>query len=113
MPVLEGWPLPAGPLPRAAGRAARNGKLQREEKRAALSRLALQPNPAAHERHQALGNGQPQARAAVTPRRRGVGLREGRKDSFLVLGCDADAGVGNREFKCRRADEGEGAESRR
>ena len=48
--------------------------------------VALDPDPAAHQLDQPRGDGQAQAGAAVPPRRRAVGLREGLEDRRLLLG---------------------------
>ena len=63
-----------------AGPASRQAEPRGEVERAAPARLALDPDPAAHQRDQPRRDGQAQAGAAVLPRRRAVGLREGLED---------------------------------
>ena len=60
---------------------------------AAPTQRAVHAQFAAHQAHQALADGQPQARAAEAARGRGLGLREAAEDMGLVLRGDADAAV--------------------
>ena len=64
---------------------------------AASSRRRSPRDLAAHQGHQPRGDRQAQARAAVLPRGRGVGLLEGAEDLLLLVARDADAGVADRE----------------
>ena len=66
---------------------------RREEERAAAAFRALDPEAPAHELDEPQGNRQTQSGAAIAPRRRAVGLREGLKDLRLLLRRNADAGV--------------------
>ena len=73
----------------AAGRIRRRRRAgMREVERAAAPGLALDPHPAAPSRP-AAGDGQAETRAAVSPRRRPVGLRERLEDASLLApaGC--------------------------
>ena len=87
----------------AAGRrrfdGAGRGKFQagRAMERAARPRLAAEADVAAEGLHEARGDRQPQARAPVAPRRRRVGLHELVEDDLLLVGRNADAGVGHLE----------------
>ena len=85
----RGFAMRRAPAAAASGRS----KVAREEERAAAALRALDPEPSAHELDQAQGNRQAQSRAAVTPRRRAVGLGERLKDLPLFLRRNADAGV--------------------
>ena len=59
--------------------------LDREPERAAPPWLAFDPDLAAHQIDQLLRDGKPQARAAVTPGRRPVGLLERLKDRLQFV----------------------------
>ena len=63
----------------------------------APARLGLEPDRAAHQLHQPLGDGQPQAGAAEPARVRAVRLGEGLEHALLVGGHNAGAGVDHRE----------------
>jgi hypothetical protein len=66
---------------------------------AALARLAVHGDPPAHQGHEPGSDGQSKAGAAVLARRRGVLLLERLEDCCLLLGRDADAGVGDGEVQ--------------
>ena len=66
---------------------------------APLPGVALEPHPAAHQRHEARGDRQAEAGAAELPRRSILGLREGVEDRLLLLARDADAGVGDADVQ--------------
>ena len=74
-------------------------EVRREGEGAAPARLALHVDRAAHQGHQAGGDGQAQASAAVLARGRGVLLLESPEDRLLLVLRDADAGVTHREVK--------------
>src|SRR2546426_6730630 len=61
--------------------------------RRALSRLALRPDPPAHELTQALADDQPQAGAAISAGRRGIDLAEDFEETIETVLRDFDAGV--------------------
>ena len=67
-----------------------------EVERAAPPGLALDPDPPAHQLDQPGRDRQAQPGAAVLAGRRAVGLVERLEDRPLLLGRDADAGVGRR-----------------
>ncbi len=69
----------------------------REIEGAAPVYFAFYPYLPAHHFHQPLGDGQPQAGTAETPRYRAVDLAEGFEELVHVGGGDADAGVGDGE----------------
>ena len=84
--------------PRRLGGGARvAAEARREVERGALPRLALQPDLAFQGFDQPGRDRQPQPRAAVAARRRGVGLHELFEDHPLLVRRDADAGVGDLE----------------
>ena len=85
--------------PRSAAAAARTRAMKWNV--AALARLALDPDPSAHQLDQLRGDRQAQAGAAEAPRGRRVGLRERAEDLPLLVARDADAGVGDREAQRR------------
>ena len=64
----------------------------REAERTSDVRLARQPNASAHQFDQRSGNGESQARAAKSPRRRAIGLLECFENKFLLS---------SREFQSR------------
>ncbi|WP_249931324.1 hypothetical protein [Ramlibacter sp. 2FC] len=66
---------------------------QREPEGGALARGAFDPDAAAHQLRQALGNREPQARAPVAARGRAVGLLERMEQAGDLLRRQADAGV--------------------
>ena len=72
---------------------------RREGEGAAPARLALHRDRPAHQGHQAGGDRQSQAGAAVLARRRGVLLLKGAEDLILLVRWDANAGV--RHFKAQ------------
>src|SRR6185295_6151258 len=74
-------------------------ELGAEREDAALAGPAVDPEAAAHERHEVLGNRQPQPRSAEVPGCRSVGLREGLEDNPLLLEGDADPGVDHLELQ--------------
>mmetsp|Transcript_15772 Transcript_15772/g.43678 ORF Transcript_15772/g.43678 Transcript_15772/m.43678 type:complete len:281 (+) Transcript_15772:1423-2265(+) len=74
-------------------RCGRQGQLGPEHR--ALARRAAQADLAAHQRGQLAADGQAQAGAAITPRRRFVGLRERLEQALLLVERDARAGVGH------------------
>src|SRR5207245_9132545 len=65
----------------------------REMERRALSRLALRPDPPAHELTQALADDQPQAGAAISAGRRGIDLAEDFEQTIEPVLRDFAAGV--------------------
>src|SRR5438093_9156446 len=65
--------------------------------RRALSRLALRPDPPAHELTQALADDQPQAGAAISAGRRGIDLAEDFEETIEPVLRDSDAGVSDAE----------------
>jgi hypothetical protein len=81
----------------AARRQIRHLEARRELEGAAMARLAVHPDPAAHQANQRRRDGQAEAGAAEAARRRPVGLAEGLEDRRVLLFRDADAGVGDRE----------------
>src|SRR6516164_5884925 len=66
-----------------------------EVESAPLAYFALEPNPSAHSFHQARGDGQPQARAAVRAPGRAIGLHKGIENVFVLFRCDTNTGVGD------------------
>ena len=74
-----------------------------EMKRAAGARLALDPEPSAHQPHERGRDRQAEAGAAEPARRRSVRLTEGFEDGVVLLRRDADAGVGDAEVQLRAA----------
>src|SRR5581483_7738531 len=72
---------------------------RREGEGAALPRLTVHGDLAAHQGGQPGGNGQTQAGAAVLARGRCVLLLEGTEDARLLLPGDADAGVADLEMQ--------------
>ncbi len=64
-----------------------------EIKAAAPSRFRFHPDPSAHEVHQAPGDAQTQAGAAVAPCHGGIGLGEVVEDGADLVAGDADARV--------------------
>ena len=68
---------------------------QLEPETRALSQLALEPNPAAHDLCQLLRDRQAKARAAISARQRSVPLSERLEQFFLRLTGNANAGVNN------------------
>src|SRR5207237_5539332 len=76
-----------------------------DPERAPDAGLAREPQLPAHERAQLAADREPEAGAAVTPRRRAVGLREALEDRGLAILADADPGVahGEAEPDVRRA----------
>ena len=85
-------------LPREVAPGAHR-QLQFEVHGAAPTGLAIDHEGAAHLRHEALGDHEPEARTAEAPRDRTVGLRERREEQLLVRRGDADAGVLDRELQ--------------
>ena len=73
-----------------------------KRKHATLADFAFDPDAPAHQFHQALGNRQPQSRAAVPASGRRVGLGESLKHGTQLLARNADAGVRDREPQCAR-----------
>src|SRR4029079_15267328 len=69
------------------------GKLERESR--PLPRLGLDLDAAVHELDQALADGKAEPRAAIAARYRAIGLAEALEDRGQLLGCDADAGIGD------------------
>src|SRR5690349_15069066 len=69
---------------------------ERKVKFAAFPRLALDRHRAAHQRHETRGDGESETRAAIAPRRGGVGLGERIEDQALLVERNADAGVAHR-----------------
>ena len=65
----------------------------REVERAALSRLALDPNPAAHPASYLDGNRQPKARAAVLASGGAIALSEGLENELLLIFWDSNSSV--------------------
>ena len=72
------------------------GKARVEPKGAAPPHFALDRKAPAQHFHEAGRDGQPQARAAIRPRRRAIGLREGVEDRPLLLRRDADSRIRHR-----------------
>ena len=72
---------------------------RRKTKGAAPPRLTVHGDPPAHQGHQPGCNRQAQPCAAVLPRGGGVLLLESPEDRLLLLGRNADAGVGDREVQ--------------
>src|SRR5437899_1169526 len=70
----------------------------REVKNASLARLAFDPDLSVHHFHQTLRDRQPQSRAPVDARRRGIALQKRREDSDLFFLVDADSGVAHGEI---------------
>ncbi len=66
-------------------------------KHAALSRLALEPDVAAHHLHQPLADGEPEPGAAVSARDRRIGLAERPEEAIALLAGEADAAIGHGE----------------
>ena len=66
---------------------------------AALSGLALHPDPSAHHGHQPRGDGQAKAGAAESPAGRRVGLDECVEDGSLPVARDADSRVPDGEMQ--------------
>ena len=101
-------PAPAGRA--APARSADAGRLSLlpspkrvgEVKRAALARLALHPDAAAHQLDELRRDRQPQPGAAVLPRRGAVGLVKASKISLLLVRRNADAGVADQEMQSHR-----------
>ena len=81
-------------IARGGGQA---GQPQAEGEAAAFAQAAAQAQFAAHQGHQTLADGQPQAGAAEAPRDARIGLREALEQARLLLGADADAGVAHLE----------------
>ena len=74
-----------------------------EVERAALARLALDPDAPAHQLDELRRDGQAQPGAAVLARRRGaIGLAEGLEDRLLLVRRNADAGVADAEMQSHR-----------
>ena len=69
----------------------------REPENGSCARAALHADFAAHQFREPLDDREPEAGAAVLPRRRGVRLREGTKELRLLHGREADAGVAHGE----------------
>ena len=94
------------PAPRgqgaAWGQALTHPHLGGEPERGPLARCAGDTHFAAHQLGQALGNGQPQARAAIPPGGGGVGLLEGLEQSGHLLFVQTDAGVAHGEAQGHR-----------
>src|SRR5690606_28430400 len=70
---------------------------RREMERATFSRRAAHADGPVHQLHQLLADGETEATAAITPRDRFVGLRKGVEQLRLLLGREADTGVGHLE----------------
>src|SRR5262249_56238819 len=70
-----------------------------EVERAAPADVALDPDAAAHQLDQPGGDGQPEAGAAILPRRGAVRLGERGEDRLPLVRRDADAGVANLEVQ--------------
>ena len=79
-------------------RAIRQPEAHREMKGTSLPRRALEPDPAPHPLHQTGRDGEPQARAAIVPRCRGIDLPERREDDRLLLHRNPDSGITHREI---------------
>ena len=77
-------------------------QLDLEVEAAAAALRAVQPQPAAHQAHQALADRQAQPGAAEAARGRGLGLREAAEDALLILGRDADARIAHRHLQRHR-----------
>src|SRR6266581_3215109 len=88
---------PAGRGRRALSRAAPEAGGEME--RAAVSLLALDPDPAAHLFDELRRDRQAEPGAAVLAGRRAVRLREGGEDRLPFLDRDPDPGVGDREVQ--------------
>ena len=76
-----------------------HGQVRLKRKGAALARGGLHLKCAAHQVDDLAADGQAQAGAAKAPCGVGLGLGEALEDALLLLGRDADAGVGNRKAK--------------
>ena len=85
-----------------AARRAGVGERQVQRERAALARLAAEADLAAEQGRELAADREAEAGAAVLAARAGVGLLERLEDQLLLLGRDADAGVGDHE-RDRRA----------
>src|SRR5262249_44920860 len=72
-------------------------KLRRKMKRTPDTNLAFDPESPAHQLHEALRDGKPQAGAAILACRRGIGLREALKDRLQLLYRDADPRIAHRK----------------
>ena len=70
-------------------------KIQVKPETAPPSRIAFDPQGAAHQIEKLATDGQPQAGAAKTPGGRGISLLEGLEEAAEIRRCDADAGVGH------------------
>jgi hypothetical protein len=64
-----------------------------EPEKAAFARPAFDADTATHQLHQASGDHQAEAGAAVSTRGRGIDLFEGMEQARQFVGCDAYAGV--------------------
>ena len=86
---------------RRPGRRRRrdDAKVRVESKHAAASHLALDRDDAAHPRDELCADGEAEARAAVQPCARAVGLGEGLEDPRVRLRGNPDPGIGGREPK--------------
>ena len=84
---------PAGATRAGASGLRLDAQTRGEEERRALARRALDRQVAAHQARQPPADHEPEARAAVLPGRRAVGLRERLEQPRLLLRGNADAGV--------------------
>src|SRR5688572_19826084 len=76
------------------------GELRREPERGSLAEVAVHPDVAAHLLHELATDRETQARAAVLPRGRAIGLDEGIEEFRLHLWGDADAAIA--DFKANQ-----------
>ena len=95
------WPesVRGSPPVSAGGASSAAPERQLEPERRPGTRLADQPEPAAHELHQLPADGEPETGAAETARGRGVRLRERHEEALLVLVRDADPRVDDVEVE--------------
>src|SRR5207245_404172 len=84
-------------VPRGTCRRVHLVRHDREVEGRALAGLALGPDPPAHQLAQALADGEPEARAAVSAGRRGVDLAEDLEQTVEPSGGNTDAGVADGE----------------
>jgi hypothetical protein len=74
-----------------------DAQVQRKEEGAAMAGFAFDPEPSAHQLHEAVGYCQAEAGTTVLARGRGVFLGEGIEDVGLLFRGDADARITDRD----------------
>ena len=83
--------------------AIRESEVTRKVERASAADFAFDPDSSAHQRDEPGGDGQPEARAAVSARGGGVRLRERVENHLLFVSRNSDAGIAHLKMQYQPA----------